>query len=89
MNQSFCNENNFQTDTSLLLYCHLLFLFSHVTEGKKSFCVYSCGLLGFHRQKGHWMWSEMTYHILTYLLPCLNSVRTSHFVFSRDCNSFI
>lgn len=40
-NQSFCDENNFRSTTSDLL-CPLQFLFSQVTEGKKSFCTYPC-----------------------------------------------
>lgn len=58
-----------------ILLCHLQFLFSLVTEGKKKKFLYlPMRALTFHLRKGHWMWRETAYQILASLsLLCLQS----------------
>lgn len=64
-------------------FCHLQFLFSRLTEGKKKFLNLPLQGLRFHPLKGHWMWTEMTYQILACLFH-VSTLRTSHFLFPGD-----
>lgn len=88
MNQSFCSENNFQTSTSApVLSPPVPFLPGD--WGKKRFLCWPmrvAWILPLERSLDM-EWDDISDSIMP--LPCLNSVRTSQFVFPRDCHPSI